>query len=110
MELMKKVDAHSSAVAQKVYSTMSPGDDAMLGKNLHQQLFGDPVAWPSEDIITLCDAPGSPSQLRLVPYAEQDGGGAAEEEEEEEEHDFILTPGDVEEKRAGKEWRTVGKK
>jgi hypothetical protein len=44
--LLKKVDAHSLAMAKNVYTTCTPEDDAKLGKYLFEQVFGAAVEWP----------------------------------------------------------------
>lgn len=61
MALLSKVDAHSAAVAKKVYCTTTVRDDAKLGKLLFESLFGKPVAWPRKEVTqhtaaTICDA------------------------------------------------------
>jgi hypothetical protein len=99
MDFMKKIDAHSAEVAQKVYATTTPSDDSKLGKALFQQLFGEPVEWPSQEIITATKVPDLSQQCQLVLFTgdcgEQEGQGE-EDEEEEEELEFILTADEVE--------------
>jgi hypothetical protein len=93
MELMCKVDAHSAEVAKKVYATTTPGDDAQLGKILHEQLFGAPVGWPSQDQINAkLEQPDLTQQLQLV-MTEEHGENEAEWQEtpdDEDELDFVL--------------------
>ena len=112
MELMRKVDAHSAAVAMKVYATRTAGDDAKLGKYLHEQLFGEPVNWPNEHMIRFGgphkDAPDLSQQYQIVLVSDQSGSsggfsadqGEQGEDEEEEEQDFILTAHEVEDQHA----------
>jgi len=113
MELMRKVDAHSVDVAMKVYATTTNEDDAKLGKYLHEHLFGEPVNWPSEDMIRVGGphghAPDLSQQYQIVAVPDQSGSSGAftiesieqdEGEEEEEEHDFILTTHEVEDQHA----------
>lgn len=52
LDLLSKVDAHSAKVALKIYTVDTPEDDAVLGKLLYEQVFGDPVEWPSIDSVT----------------------------------------------------------
>jgi hypothetical protein len=100
MELMKKVDAHSADVAKRVYATTTAGDDAKLGKYLHQQLFGEPVGWPSEDMINTMEAPDLSQEMQLVLVSEEDRcyDDWKGDQEEQEELDFILSVDDVDKK------------
>ena len=98
MDLMRKVDAHSAEVAQKVYATTTPSDDSKLGKALFQQLFGEPVEWPSQEMITATKVPDLSQQCQLVLFTGDCGEqeGQDEEYEEDEELEFIITAAELE--------------
>lgn len=46
LELLSKVDAHSTTIAETIYCTTTPAEDAKLGKYLFEEVCGDPVPWP----------------------------------------------------------------
>ena len=100
MELMRKVDAHSADVAMKVYATTTAEDDARLGKYLHEELFGEPVEWPSSETLKSHDAPDLSQELQLVlvedtKESDSDDDREEEEEPEDDEEDFMLTVYDL---------------
>ena len=51
MRLMERVDAHSAAVASRVYAIKSPRDDAELARLLFLDVYGEPVSFPSDEEI-----------------------------------------------------------
>ncbi|CAE8600028.1 unnamed protein product, partial [Polarella glacialis] len=106
LQLVRKVDAHSADVAMKVYATTTSGDDAKLGKYLHQQIFGEPVDWPSQDMINTNDLS---QQMQLVLVSDQDGcdDDWKDDQEEQEEQDFILTTDEVGEKQDEEKYKEV---
>ena len=54
MKFMARIDGHSEAVAQKVYKTSDPEQDALFGKHLVTTILGDTVEFPSESKIQQC--------------------------------------------------------
>ena len=58
-----------------MYATTTAGDDAKLGKYLHEELFGNPVEWPSVDTIKdkSSQAPDlSQEMMQIVPFDDDD--------------------------------------
>lgn len=55
MKFMARIDGHSEAVAQKVYVTSDPEQDALVGKHLVAAILGDTVEFLSESEIQQCD-------------------------------------------------------
>lgn len=51
MRLMQRVDAHSAAVARKVYAISTPADDAALANMLFEEIMGPHVEFPSPEEI-----------------------------------------------------------
>ena len=107
MKLMSKVDAHSAQIAMAVYATTTAADDAKLGKYLYEELFGNPVEWPSSDMLSLEESIDlSQDMTQLVPFdgSDDDFYNWQGEEDHDEEEDFILTAEDVgEEPHHGKD-------
>lgn len=89
LDLLSKVDAHSKAVAKKVYCTTTLTDDAHLGKMLFETLYGDPVEWPTSEItnqqmqLTLGD-------LAVVPWDQSEEQNVQEETSKHEDEYFLL--------------------
>jgi hypothetical protein len=54
MKFMARIDGHSEAVAQKVYKTSDPEQDALFGKHLVTAVLGDTVEFPSAQEIQQC--------------------------------------------------------
>jgi hypothetical protein len=48
LRMLKRVDAHTEAVAEGVYCCNHPETDAMYGSFLYEAVLGKPVGWPSE--------------------------------------------------------------
>ena len=47
--LLAYTDRHTEKVARDIYSVSDPTDDAEAGKALYEIVWGEPVAWPSDE-------------------------------------------------------------
>jgi len=99
--------------AMAVYAPTTAADHAKLGKYLYAELFGNPVEWPSFDMLTLEESIDlSQDMTHLVPFegSDDDFYDGQGEEEHDEEEDFILIAEDVGEELHHCKDGSVGKK
>jgi len=74
LDLLSKVDAHSPAVAERVYTTTTIGDDAKLGKILFEVVMGEAVGWPSAEQFNFLAVPPEQVLLRHAAVEDLPGG------------------------------------
>ena len=91
LKVLKEVDKHSESVALNRYCCQSPRRDAEFGLCLYRGIFGEPVAWPSQEEVLV--RAGSIQQLLNTHQALEDADYANEQlvpyESPSDEEDFV---------------------
>ena len=91
LKVLREVDKHSESVALNQYCCQSPRRDAEFGLCLYRGIFGEPVAWPSQEEILV--RIGSIQQLLNTHQALEDADYANEQlvpyESPSDEEDFV---------------------
>ena len=83
MKLLARVDAHSVGIAESVYVTKGPEEDAEMGSMLYKLIFGEHVPWPSD--YEVCDDDTKPLTLycqEVLKYSELQASSESSSEDE----------------------------